>query len=69
MSTERPAYQQRVVDELEELTARLNKLRAFFAGDAFKLIPGREDRELLEQQMCAMMLYQRIMEQRVARFK
>lgn len=62
------AYQQRVVDEKDELDRRLVKLRAFIDGpDTYAQLPT-EDRKLLWQQWQAMLEYSDILGQRIARF-
>lgn len=64
----RPAYQQRVIDELEELSERLLKLKAFLDGSdaCVKLDPVERSR--LMRQFRIMEDYQDVLTERVAAF-
>ena len=61
------AYQQRVVNEKQELDEKLNKLRSFIKTDVCMALPF-EDRSLLAQQERVMTEYSRILAERIARF-
>lgn len=60
-------YQQRVIDERDELAARLGKLEAYLMGAAFTLLPP-EDQALLHIQAALMKTYCETLEKRIARF-
>ena len=60
-------YQVRVVSELEELEAKVDKLYTFLASKYFDQLP-QDDQELLKLQYYAMKVYQGILEKRVANF-
>ena len=60
-------YQQRVIQERDELDWRLGNLVAFFASVRFALLP-EEDRKLLKRQADVMAEYSRILSIRIARF-
>ena len=60
-------FQSRVVDELSELTLKINALRAFTVGAVFKTLDG-VDQGLLLRQLDTMSAYQHILEKRIARF-
>lgn len=62
------AYQQRVIDEKNELGARRGKLIDFLTSDKLLNLPF-EDQKLLERQANAMKEYLEILEARIARFK
>ncbi|HHQ6553278.1 TPA: Sas10/Utp3/C1D family protein [Serratia fonticola] len=62
-----PPHQQRVHDEFAELNSRLEKLKAFVAGDAFKGI-HEQDQDLLEMQVHAMAAYSTVLAKRIERF-
>lgn len=61
------AYQQRVVDELEELTKKLTDLGKFIGG---RIYSGLSDYEqnLLQQQQRHMQDYEAVLKQRVGLF-
>jgi len=61
-------HQQRVIDEHAELKERREKL-ALFVGSSpiFDTLPGAEQ-DSLQEQLIVMGSYQRILEQRIARF-
>ena len=60
-------YQERVVDEKEELDAKIEALRLFFNTDTFQSLHDR-DKYLLVQQSGVMTTYSRILGDRIARF-
>jgi hypothetical protein len=65
---ERPAYQQRVLDEKAELDGRLHRLRAFFETESFpKLDLLEQDR--MRRQAAAMSAYQSILRERIEAWK
>lgn len=61
-------WQERVLDEREELSVKVDRLMAFMQSDAIKSIP-REDALLRMEQSYAMRKYLDILNQRIARFK
>lgn len=60
-------YQQRVIQERNELDWRLGNLVAFFASVRFALLP-EEDQQLLKRQADVMAEYSHILSDRIARF-
>ena len=60
-------YQERVIDEKQELDDRIEKLRTFFNTDTFQALQDR-DKYLLVQQSGAMATLSRILGDRIARF-
>lgn len=63
----RPAWQQRVLDEKNELNGRIHKLSDYIAGPAFRvLLPA--DQRLLSVQLSTMKAYSEVLELRAARF-
>ena len=62
------AYQQRVVDEMNELDAKRDKLRAFIGGDVYRTLANMEQSRL-NRQLEAMTLYSSILSERVAAFQ
>ncbi len=60
-------WQQRVVDECEELYAKHQRLGQFIDGDSFDLLE-REDRALLLQQAILMKSYLDVLRKRIVRF-
>lgn len=64
---ERPPHQQRVIHERGDLAYKLERLVAFFTGDAFKALPGEEQGMLLDQRV-HMERYLAILDRRVAVF-
>lgn len=62
------AYQQRVMDEQQELAERLDKLGVFIdTNSAFERLDV-EDQSLLRQQRTAMSSYNEILTKRIQRF-
>ena len=62
-----PPYQQRVIQERNELDWRICNLVAFFASVRFALLP-EEDRNLLKRQADVMAEYSHILSDRIASF-
>lgn len=60
-------YQQRVVEELRELEAKVHKLACFVHSNPFWDLPD-EDQLLLQEQLKAMNEYEHILRLRVQRF-
>jgi hypothetical protein len=60
-------HQQRVVDELNEIKQRGEKLATFIGGDIFTALPV-EDQRLLESQSHIMTAYVEVLTQRIKRF-
>ncbi|WP_413508246.1 crAss001_48 related protein [Serratia proteamaculans] len=60
-------HQQRVVDELNEIKQRGEKLATFIGGDVFGSLPV-EDERLLEAQSHIMTAYVEVLTQRIKRF-
>lgn len=60
-------YQQRVVDEREELDTRLGNLMVFIKTPGFHALDGA-DRALLKEQAEVMAEYSRILTKRIGRF-
>lgn len=61
-------YQQRVVEEQEELDIKRDRLRAFFGTDLYReLDPAEQSR--LNRQLEAMTLYSNILAERIAAFR
>ena len=61
-------YQERVVNERDDLKTKANALYGFLASSTFETLP-KLDQELLKQQYYAMMIYIGILDQRIERFK
>jgi len=61
-------WQQRVIDEKDELDAKLLKLRAFIGSPSW-LMMEVADRWLLEKQLTFMNEYFAVLQQRIERFK
>lgn len=62
-------YQQRVVDERNELFTKKESLKAFLGSENFDtIITDPVDRTLLEEQRKAMKWYLEILDNRIARF-
>jgi hypothetical protein len=60
-------FQQRVIDEKEELDSKRDRLRAFFGTDLYReLDPAEQSR--LNRQLEAMTLYSNILAERIAAF-
>ena len=62
------AYQQRVVDELNELGEKTEKLRDFFQHPTFSQL-NEENQFLLSSQYFAMATYREILKRRVKLFE
>lgn len=62
---ERPAYQVRVIEEKQELDAKLEKLKAFL-GSPVEI--EKEALNLLKQQESAMDVYSRVLGERIKLF-
>ncbi len=68
MSKEVEPHIQRIVTERDELIARLAKLDAFTASEAFStIVPNMMDRELLHKQSEVMQEYANILSERLSR--
>lgn len=67
MATERPAYQQRVLEESADLAARLNRLRAYAQAPAFDTLDAAEQ-ERLSRQEGIMTQYLGVLSERIAAF-
>lgn len=63
-------YQQRVIQEQEELAEKASKLYNFLSSSnpSLFLSLSKEDQHLLKQQYIAMKAYEGILSQRIARF-
>ncbi|PAJ94418.1 crAss001_48 related protein [Burkholderia ubonensis] len=64
----RPDYQQRVIDEREQLAERLVSLERFVASQKFMEL-HRCDRFLLSAQLGAMKQYEQLLQERIWRFE
>ena len=60
-------HEQRVVDERDDLIAKMRKLSDFMAGQVFSKLPY-EDRKLLEIQYSTMVAYRDVLSTRIGRF-
>jgi hypothetical protein len=60
-------YQERVIDEKEELDSKIDALRLFFNTDTFQSLQDR-DKYLLVRQSGVMATYSSILGDRIARF-
>lgn len=60
-------HQERVIAEKAELDARLKKLRAFIASDAFESLPI-EEAQRLARQASIMLNYSAVLGERIAAF-
>lgn len=67
MSTELLPYQQRVVEELEDLKIKIGNLTVFTTTRTFAELPASE-RNLLSTQLSAMKTYGYVLELRIAMF-
>lgn len=67
MSTELLPYQQRVVEELEELKTKIESLTVFTTTRTFAELSA-SDRNLLSTQLSAMKTYGYVLELRIAKF-
>lgn len=65
---DRPAYQQRVIDELLELTERANKLEVFFGTATYHTLPGAEQDRLIRQRNIMLSLMA-VLEERIEAFQ
>jgi hypothetical protein len=61
------AYQQRVVDERDELAGNIDRLDKFIHGEIFRSIPA-EEQERLARQLRIMVEYFRVLNERIAYF-
>lgn len=61
-------HQQRVVDEYDELCAKLDKLTKFIKGEVFKTVEP-EEQTRLERQQAAMASYALILLHRIEAFQ
>lgn len=64
---QRPAYQQRVIEEYSDLSTKLLALQAFVGGPLFPPIP-EVDQYLLRHQARVMGEYQHVLAERIRRF-
>jgi hypothetical protein len=61
-------YQQRVVDEKNQLQEKMSKLDNFFSTNTFvQLDPGEQSR--LQRQWLIMQLYEQVLSERISNFK
>lgn len=60
-------FQSRVIDELSELSLKINALTAFTIGNVFKSLDP-VDQSLLVRQLDTMSAYRHILETRISRF-
>lgn len=63
----RPDYQQRVLEENQQLEDRIKKLTYYLSTQQFQLLDER-DQQLLSDQLDAMLEYQSILIARIVRF-
>lgn len=68
MKIELPPHAQRMIDEADELSTRLTKLRDFINGEMFKSLPG-EDQLLLASQCGAMTAYFSVLTMRLIKVR
>lgn len=61
-------YQERVKKERNELDLKVNGLYAFVLTDTFHNLHDR-DQELLNSQLCSMVTYLDILDERIERFR
>ena len=61
------SYQERVIDEKNDLEDRLVKLKNFLSSDMFHKLNDRE-KDLLSLQYDAMSIYNNILEKRIAKW-
>jgi len=61
-------YQQRVIDEKDELDGKLEKLNNFIDSDGYDSIEDGRDKDLLDEQLQAMSDYSDILGKRIDRF-
>lgn len=62
-----PEFQQRVIQEKEELDSKISKLESFIKGDTFKTL-NVTDSTLLELQYLSMIQYSQILTKRIGLF-
>jgi len=60
-------FQQRVVDEKEELDGKIERLDAFANGDVFGTLPA-EEQERMSRQLQIMRDYSSVLDERIAAF-
>lgn len=60
-------HQQRVVEELKELTEKLGRLSGFLAGGVFVGLPADEQRRL-RRQLHIMQMYEDVLQERIEHF-
>ena len=60
-------HQQRVVEEKEQLTEKLDKLETFEGGAIFSSLPPTEQSRLTRQ-LLIMKLYEQVLSERIAAF-
>ena len=60
-------YQKRVVEEVQSLNEKIQKLIAFIDTETFKLM-APEDSEILTEQLEHMKKYSSVLEERIERF-
>lgn len=65
--SEKPDWQQRVIDEREELDGRLTKLENFMRSNKWDSV-GFVDQSLLEEQRACMTLYRNTLDRRIVGF-
>ena len=61
------AYQERVVEELTALTAKREKLGAFFGQEAFVELPA-DERMRMHRQFNIMVAYEDVLKERIKNF-
>lgn len=61
-------HQQRVVDEKEQLSEKLEKLEVFTGGSIYAGLPAAEQTRL-SRQLLIMQLYEQVLSERIAAFK
>lgn len=68
LTTDMPPHQLRVLEELADLSVKLEKLTAFFDTELYRSLDATE-RNLLKEQSLFMQEYQRVLAERVAAFQ
>lgn len=63
----RPAYQQRVLEECEELRGRMDRLEAFILSAAFEKVEAAEQ-DRMRRQFAAMATYLGVLTERINAF-
>jgi hypothetical protein len=61
------AYQERVVEEREQLGAKIDKLGSFVSSDVFKTVDDAEQKRL-RRQLTIMQQYLQVLNERIAEF-